>query len=782
MKDVKSRSSISFYSKATSLIEVAQHLSTARVLPSVVFTVSEWSLNRPNIKDRVSKTLGTDIPLIVRSSSLCEDGWRYSNAGRFLSVPNVVGLDKLEIAVDDVVRSYGESRRAEDELLVQPMAQGLVASGVATTWGGASRLPYMVINVTQHQRVDAVTSGAVSCASSVYLAPNRPPANHPCSAIFDLLEELSSIAGNVPLDVEFGLDAQGVILLQIRRLTGFAPSGREAINARLNHHVERAVSVVERIREVAGQEPFGLGVMPDWNPAEMIGLKPRPLSYDLYAYLMTDRSWAIGRVPFGYRDMSHRRLMYKVAGTPYVDIVASASSLLPHRLDQSISRKVVSAAILQLKAKPHLHDKFELGVMPTCITPEMICGETWMGLPDLSTDERRELLCELGTVTRAVFQPRGAFARAMSAIVRYAPVVEAMNSTTTPNMEVLRLLCTARDGVATRFSLIARAAFVTTAVFRGLERIGAVRQGFFDQFVRATRTIAYDIRRDAHKAPRDQFLHRYGHVRPGTYDIRVASYGEAYHDYFRQNTDADWEIAQTEAFVPTHEERAKVEVVLRKMAVPMNCEEFLAFGRTAISGREQAKFVYSGFVSHCLNAIRQAGELRGFSRDDLSYLDLSNALQLVCNPTVDVNRLHDVVAKNRPDWDADACIRVPYLLFDSGQLRGFDEFVAQPNYVTDRVVVAPLVRIDGAAHVGVEECKGAIALMEAADPGHDWIFSAGIAGLVTAFGGENSHMAIRSREFDVPAVIGLGGRQFADLSTATVLILNCAERRIGVVR
>ena len=44
--------------------------------------------------------------------------------------------------------------------------------------------------------------------------------------------------------------------------------------------------------------------------------------------------------------------------------------------------------------------------------------------------------------------------------------------------------------------------------------------------------------------------------------------------------------------------------------------------------------------------------------------------------------------------------------------------------------------------------RNKIVLIEGADPGFDWIFSQNIAGLITKYGGANSHMAIRSAEFE----------------------------------
>ena len=75
---------------------------------------------------------------------------------------------------------------------------------------------------------------------------------------------------------------------------------------------------------------------------------------------------------------------------------------------------------------------------------------------------------------------------------------------------------------------------------------------------------------------------------------------------------------------------------------------------------------------------------------------------------------------------------------------------------------------------------GHIVLIESADPGYDWIFSHPISGLITKFGGANSHMAIRCAEFGLPAAIGCGERLFNTLTKAQVVELNAATKRLGV--
>jgi len=74
-----------------------------------------------------------------------------------------------------------------------------------------------------------------------------------------------------------------------------------------------------------------------------------------------------------------------------------------------------------------------------------------------------------------------------------------------------------------------------------------------------------------------------------------------------------------------------------------------------------------------------------------------------------------------------------------------------------------------------------IAFIRSADPGYDWIFLRGIAGLVTMYGGANSHMAIRCAELGIPAVIGCGEQNYKEWSRSSVLDLDCMNRQVKVV-
>ena len=120
---------------------------------------------------------------------------------------------------------------------------------------------------------------------------------------------------------------------------------------------------------------------------------------------------------------------------------------------------------------------------------------------------------------------------------------------------------------------------------------------------------------------------------------------------------------------------------------------------------------------------------------------------------------------------------MPPLLSRGDDVWWFEMPPTEPNFLTQRRVSGPVGRLD----VGMD-LSGTIALVANADPGYDWILSRGIAGFITAYGGANSHMAIRASELDLPAVIGAGEVLFARWSAAQQLEIDAANRQVWVIR
>jgi len=118
-------------------------------------------------------------------------------------------------------------------------------------------------------------------------------------------------------------------------------------------------------------------------------------------------------------------------------------------------------------------------------------------------------------------------------------------------------------------------------------------------------------------------------------------------------------------------------------------------------------------------------------------------------------------------------IELPQVLFQESDFYCFERYASQPNFVTGKRVEAEVLAWEGKEVSGLD---GKIVLIPQADPGYDWLFNHNIAGLITKYGGANSHMAIRCAEFGLPAAIGCGEQTFERLVAARRIELNAGEK------
>ncbi|MGA4837586.1 PEP-utilizing enzyme [Streptomyces sp. G45] len=186
-----------------------------------------------------------------------------------------------------------------------------------------------------------------------------------------------------------------------------------------------------------------------------------------------------------------------------------------------------------------------------------------------------------------------------------------------------------------------------------------------------------------------------------------------------------------------------------------------------IRGREAAKFVFTRVLSDLLADLSLHGERLGLTAETLSFTTVDDLTGPDGTATRDAGTLSRAAERGRAEWEASRAVCLPPLVSGPGDVWSFATGAAQPNYVTDGRVVGPVALIDDG-----DPPDGAIAFVASADPGYDWMFARGVAGLVTAFGGVNSHMAIRAQELGLPAVIGVGEEVFRLWSRARMVEID----------
>ncbi|MEE9383883.1 MAG: PEP/pyruvate-binding domain-containing protein [Nannocystaceae bacterium] len=762
---------ISFGSKAETLERLRGKLDRARVLPQHSFVVDAWTRDRTLVLDAIRRRKWADDTLIVRSSCAAEDAAEQSLAGQYVSVPDVFGRQALESAIDRVVASYGPPL-ALDGVLVQPMLRGVERSGVAFSADPGTGGPYYVINyddISGH--TDSVTSGRAAKLKTYYHCRlSNTPAPNGLQNIVDLLDELQARSGCRRLDVEFCVADGQLYLLQVRRLTGHVPQAppddllRSALR-RLEGDIQRRQGSQYG---VCGRRTV-FGVMPDWNPAEVIGLRPRPLALSLYREVVTDSIWAYQRDNYGYRNLRSHPLMVSFHGIPYVDVRVSANSFIPKDIDDPLARRLTDFYIDRLIQSPEQHDKVEFEILFTCYTLDL--PERLAALDGFDVAEKGRLAASLRELTaRIIHSEDGIWRRDLAKIRRLEQkLIEVGTHEMSRVARIYWLIEDCKRYGTLPFAGLARAGFIAVQLLDSLVSIGVLSVDERAVFLSSIRTVSSGMSRDFRVLGRSEFLTRYGHLRPGCYDILSPRYDETPDRYFDWTRDCAANEAHSGEFRLSLEQFRRVQRALVEHGLNDDVLGLFDFIRGAIEGREHAKFVFSRCISESLSILEQLGAEHGLSRDDLSYVDVRVIRELYTASDAQGASLAESIRLGRERYKLTQALRLPPLIVEPRDVWGFHMLESSPNYITRGTASGPVVGPD----VARKQLQDAIVMIPSADPGYDWIFTCGIAGFVTMYGGVNSHMAIRAAEFGIPAVIGAGERSFGAWREASRLHIDC---------
>jgi hypothetical protein len=768
---------LAFSTKAGTLAALQGVLKSARIAPLRVFTVANWQVNRSACVAGIPDSLGVG-PWIVRSSCGREDGASTSNTGAFLSLPNV-DTAGLESAVERVIAAYGEPRPT-DEVLIQPMLTQVVRSGAAFSHDPNTCAPYRVVNWSEGSDTAAVTGGMGGRVWQQAANSAVPPA--PIFApILALLEELLLLFGNVPLDCEFAVtrEAEGEVLwlLQARPLIlSHTPESGAVQAARLE-------SIQRKVARGMQPHPFLMGrrtvygVMPDWNPAEIVGIRPKPLALSLYRELITDAIWAYQRHNYGYRNLRSFPLMPHFFGLPYIDVRLSFNSFIPADLDEGLAGRLVDHYIDRLLAEPTLHDKVEFEIVFSCYTLDLPQRLERLAEAGFSKHEREAIAHSLRKLTNRIVHPKEGLWRGDAAKIDTlnARRESLLASSADPLERIYWLLEDAKRYGTLPFAGLARAGFVAVQMLKSLVAVGVFSQADYDAFIGSVSTVSGQLARDRATLDKATFLARYGHLRPGTYDILSPRYDEAPELYFdwNQRPPAPGPVKPFALTLPQMREIVKLLEAHGLQPDPVGLFDFMQAG---IELRELAKFHFTRNLSDALALITEVGGHYGFSREDLAYCDIAVFKELHVAATDPKDVLMRNIEHGKARHAETLKLSLPPLIAKPEDVWAFEWPETAPNFITQKLVTAPVVGCDAR-----DTLAGAIVCIPNADPGFDWLFAYPIAGLITAWGGANSHMAIRAGELGLPAVIGAGEVHYRRWSAAHRLHLDCAGRRVEVL-
>lgn len=784
--------------KAETLKRLQGMVRHAVIQDQVAFTVAEWKTKRDAMLALTREKFGTE-KLVVRSSALSEDSFFASNAGGYDSLLNVDPHVDLETAIEQVIASYGVASD-HDQVLIQPMVTGVQISGVAFTRTLEHGAPWYVINYESNGDTEAITSGSSEDHRTLLLrrgasvtVPDFPEPSLAGLAV--ALQEIEALVDYDALDIEFAIDSQAQVhILQVRPIA--VNRGDLALN---DASYQAAIdSACQRWEEFSASPPHLpgnaapiFGVMPDWNPAEIIGSAPGALAASFYRYLIMDEIWALQRAEYGYRDVRPAPLLANFAGHPYVDVRASFASFLPATLNDDLSGRLLNFYLDCLRARPELHDKVEFEVVPTCLAPGFDTWETRLREDGgFAADDIATLRDGLRGITA------GAFERIADDLAMVDCLSARFNAVLTHDqlvpLERARLLLDdCRRFGTLPFAHLARSGFVAMTLLKESVDCGIISPEAHASFLSTVQTVSHRLTIDA-RAVADgtltwaAFVARYGHLRPGTYDITSPRYDSNPEQFLRPLVDHAREAIMEEAEGERWKaERASFFVALKELGLPHEAQTVETFLRQAIEGREYAKFVFSRNLSAAMEALADWGACHGLDRDTLADLPLEELLALR-NSTAATNnsikRLRHYADDEKQARQLAMACELPPLLTKPVDFDAFVIGADRPNFIGQTSITTECIDLSKYSAGSFPNVTDRIVLIPQADPGYDWLFGQGISGLVTLYGGANSHMAIRAAEFSLPAAIGVGKQRYGVLAQAQVLELSPGNGILRAVR
>tara|TARA_B100001540_G_C15816815_1_gene648059 strand:- start:7672 stop:10089 length:2418 start_codon:yes stop_codon:yes gene_type:complete len=781
--------SFNFTSKSDTLEYLSKNITKSKIEPLISFTINDWKNNKSKILEKSCKKFKKQ-KVVVRSSALGEDTIETSNAGVFTSILNVIpSKNTLQKSIERVIKSYNKKKHfnLNNQVIVQRQSTHIKTSGVIFTRISDTGAPYYIINYEDGKNTDSVTKGLIG--NSVKISRSTPMTKIPTKwrNLLYAIKEIESILKNNSIDIEFGITNNSIIIFQARPLTTIRQKNYRSLENKIFKIIEKNQNSYEFYSRNSNSVNTIFSDMADWNPSEIIGNNPNLLDYSLYDYLIMSKSWYLGRNLLNYQTINDSKLMKRFGNKPYVDVNLSFDSLIPNNINKKTRKKLLKFYLDKLSNNPFLHDKVEFQILFTCSDPSLNSRIRELKKYSFSNDEIIQIKKSLIDFTNNIIKRTPElfldFDKSFE-ILRKNRIkhIQKLNNSKKNHNDYLELsqnlLKDCRKYGVIPFSAVARLAFIAVTILNGLERESILTRTSSDNLLSQIETPMSDYKNELNllidkKVSKKKFLEKYGHLRPGTYDITVPRYD------MNPNYLSSTKFFSQKPTPITKIQEKKINKQLKKSRLIFNEISFIDFLKKSIIQREKLKFEFTKNLSDSLEYIATAGEQLGFSREEMAYLDIKTILKYNKKSKSEIKKFWRYnINKNNIKTIENNHLHLPSIIFSKNDFEIINEFFAKPNFITSKQTSSEISFLN--PKTKSQNLKNKIVIIENADPGYDWIFTKSPSGLITKYGGMASHMAIRCAEIGIPAAIGCGELLFQKLKISEQVYLDCKNQQISI--
>ena len=708
--------------------------------------------------ENIEETLGKfSEQIIIRSNSSKEDTDETSSAGKFLSIGPI---DKNDISLikkswNEVLQSY--EKDDNNTVIFQDYVDGAKSVSVLTSYKVGTDSPYRTFSTYYGSQTDAVTSGRYNKIKNFFIhrsLDNLPEKFKEHYKFFKIQNQLENLFGNKQLDIEIVTDhKEEPLLLQVRPLMGKVIK-KEPIM------VERSVidENVKRYKELipTTDDRFGTNQiysnMSDMNPAEMIGKKPDNIAFSLYRFMFTDTTWNKQRGEFGYRIYSGGKLMELFNNVAYINVNHSLNSFLTRNIKNETCEKIINYQLNKLETYPHLHDSIEFDISRSSYTFETDekFGEEYKNIIDSKEIiQWHHDLIEIDSFNSSTLHKNNEII-----LDAFSNLDDSFQYLDKENIKFVR------DNMALPFTHHSRLGFVYFAQLNNFLKNGVINEEEKQNLLLSVNSISTKMKQDAYRVKTgdislNDFLSIYGHVRAGNYNLSSSN--------LKSNISFAESLINT-SNEPIPSEPLKIDI-FKKIddyfnlnKISYTSENWVEMFQLAVSTRENSKFYYTKGIDGILSEVEEKNisDRELFKLLDFEYNDMNTYNQ----------KIEDTL--------------MPDVITSSDDFYAYEEMNKDGNYIGQGTVSGEILFLDGTEN-NRNNLDNKIIVIPAADPGWDWIFNYKIKSLITEFGGPNSHMAIRCAEHNIPAILGIGEKNFSAILNSKNLVVDFSNENFTIL-
>tara|TARA_Y100001970_G_scaffold240171_1_gene302689 strand:- start:5294 stop:7615 length:2322 start_codon:yes stop_codon:yes gene_type:complete len=719
--------------------------------------------------------------LIIRSSATNEDGKKITNAGKYTSkiVQKNSDIDDIEFFLKNYIKQF---RSINDKIIVQKFVEKVNVSGVIFTKDINLDVPYYLINYDESGKTHLITSGVENDKKKQIVIYKKNIKNNKFSNLLKACNYLENFLKNDRLDIEFCIKGKITYLLQVRGLPK-PKSKSKGINYSKNDFDNFLINIKKKIIKLKKINPTLSGSqtlfsnMTDWNPAEMIGEKPNPLALSMYKELITDNVWREQREKYGYQNVFPNILMFSFAGSPYIDLRTDFNSFIPSQIKINEREKILNKYLNEFKKDREIHDKIEFNLVETCYS----FNSNKRLKKFFNKKILQNYLSELKKITKDILKSNLIKEEKNKVSLLSLNIKEIVEKKIGNIQKIFYLVQITKKYGTLPFAGLARCAFVSQRLLIDLKENKLISQDEFSNFFNSLNTITSNFSNDyakllTKKLNKDTFIKKYGHLRPSTYDINSLNYKEGFSIYFSKNSSKG---NRNKTIVNFSKKKVIHKLLMKNFHISLN--EFLKFAKDSILLREHAKFVFTKGIDEIFKNLIELGKEINISRNDMSFIDIKNIINYYS--TLEARKLKtsmkEEIDKNKKEFEIMKMIKLPDVISSEQDIYFFEERFNKINFITSEMITGECIDLQNSK---AKSLKDKIVLIKNADPGYDYIFNNRIKGLITQYGGSNSHMAIRCLELNIPASIGVGKLQYENLKKSKKILMDCNKKMLIVIK